>query len=223
MENETSSFRKLPTREAAEALQELLLQNGIEAYVSDDENEFERLYLGSLTKSFYEVQIAPADFPKANQVVAEAELDEVASVDKSYYLYDYPNQELLEVIEKYDEWSAFDVEVAKKILGERGTPMDENALSSMKYKRLDELAQPEKVGTGWLAAGYIAAFTGGILGLIFGYTIMKATKVLPDGNKVYTYTSKDRAHGKTIFYIGLIILPLALIGVMMRSYIINRN
>lgn len=218
MENELTSFRQFPTREAAAELQELLLQHGIEASLSGEENEFERLYFGSMTKSFYEVQIAASDFPKANQIVADAEKRAIEMIGKDYYLYEYSDKELWEIIEKYDEWSAFDFHLAQRILKERGHTVDATVIESMRYKRLDTLVQPEKVAPVWLAAAYIAAFMGGVLGVLFGYTIMTATKTLPDGNKVYTYTSKDRAHGKTIFYIGLIVLPISILTVIIRGF-----
>lgn len=220
--NELTSFRQFPSRTQAIQVKNLLIQNGIHASLSDDENGFEKIYFGSGTKHFHEVQIANRDFEKAEQILAAGIAEEVDSTDTDYYLFDYSDKELLEILEKYDEWSNFDYLLAQKILKQRGKEVDVKTLSSLKYKRLDILAQPESVGTSYLTVAYISAFSGGVLGIVFGYVIMNATKTLPDGNKVFSYTSKDRAHGKTVFYIGCIIASIAVIAGIMRGYIMSQ-
>lgn len=218
MEKEITAFRKFPVREAAEELQDLLSKSGIEASLSDPENGFKQLYLGSASQSFYEVQLLPKDFEKAEQILTEHEATEVALADRNYYLYDYSDDELLEIIHKYDEWSPFDFQLAQKILRDRGHTMDAATIASIKHQRLDTLAKPERVSDVWVLLAYISSLLGGILGVFFGYTIMTATKTLPDGNKVYTYTSTDRTHGKIIFYIGLVIAPVTLLSIIIKRY-----
>lgn len=63
---------------------------------------------------------------------------------------------------------------------------------------------------GWIIFGYINAALGGVIGLFLGWHIWKSTKTLPDGRSVYMFSQKDRAHGQIIFYVGLIVFPIAL-------------
>jgi hypothetical protein len=218
MEKELAAFRKFHTHEAAVELQDLLIRNGIEASVSDAENGFEKLYLGSGTPLLYEVQISPVHFKKAEEILTAAEAEEVEMTDRSYYLYDYSDEALFEIIEKYDEWSSFDFQLAQKILREHGHYISAATIAGMRHKRLDTLAKPERISDISIVLAYVSTALGGILGLFFGYIIMTATKTLPDGNKVYTYTSSDRAHGKVIFYIGLAIVPITLLSIIIKRY-----
>ncbi|WP_236262991.1 hypothetical protein [Aggregatimonas sangjinii] len=83
-------------------------------------------------------------------------------------------------------------------------------LNSLKKERIKQLAKPEENQKAWIFCGYVFAIFGGFLGLIIGYFLWTAEKTLPDGNKVYSYSEKDRKHGKTIFFISVIIFPTAL-------------
>ena len=56
---------------------------------------------------------------------------------------------------------------------------------------------------------FMASLLGGFLGIIIGWYIWKSTKTLPDGNKVLSYNANDRKHGRIIFYLGIIIFPIA--------------
>lgn len=215
---ESIVFRKFSSREAAEDLRLILESHGITATLSNEQNEYVHIQLGSLTKSDYEVQIKPGDIPKAEAALSANLNDDVARVTKDYYLYEYSNNELFEILEKFDEWSDFDYEIAQKILRERGKIVDKETLSSLKYKRLDTLAQPEEVGVYLLYLGYSTAILFGFFGIIFGYVIMTGTKVLPDGNRVFTYTAKGRAHGKTIFYLALIVSGITILSAIIRGY-----
>jgi len=82
---------------------------------------------------------------------------------------------------------------------------------AFRQKRLEDLAQPDKRQIPWIIAGYIFSLLGGFLGLIIGWSLWKMKKTLPNGEKVYAFMNIDRMHGKLIFLIGIIILPIAII------------
>lgn len=49
--------------------------------------------------------------------------------------------------------------------------------------------------TGWLAAAYVFAILGGLLGIIFGMQVARAKQKQPDGTKIYKYKKSHRTLG----------------------------
>lgn len=90
----------------------------------------------------------------------------INEIDKDYYLFEFTNEELYEILLKSDEWSAFDYTLTQKILSERGKPVDSGLLHSLKKERLKELAKPEDNQHSWIIGGYLFAILGVFLGLI---------------------------------------------------------
>lgn len=208
MENDYSIFRKFPSLEQANELKELLESHNIKSVLGDNVPPVDVTFSGSTLLHEYEVRIDQTDFEQAEKILeknAENILDEI---DPDYYLFDFTNEELYEILLKSDEWNSFDYTLAQKILSERGKPIDNDLLSSLKKERLNQLAQPEGNQKPWIIAGYFFSLMGGLLGLIIGYSLWTAKKTLPNGEKVYSYSTNDRKHGKYIFYLGLIVVPI---------------
>ena len=157
------------------------------------------------------VKIKPHDFEKANNLLAEDEAVDVDAIEKDYYLFDFTDEELVDLIHKADEWSAFDNVLARKILAERGKPISDEAISAIKAKRIEELKVVDKPQTFWIVFGYIVAFLGGVLGVFIGWHLWTFKKTLPDGERVYDYSESDRRHGKRIFYISVVVFAIAFI------------
>ena len=67
------------------------------------------------------------------------------------------------------------------------------------------LAKPEESQKSWIIAVYLFSFLGGGVGVIIGYSLWSSKKTLPNGERIYSYKSEDRKHGKNIFIIGLIV------------------
>lgn len=211
MENEYAIFRKFPSVEEAKEMEVLLSKHGIETIVADNIPPVDVTFSGSTLLNEYEIRIKQEDFKKAEDILQENAGDILDQIEKDYYLFDFADEELYEILLKSDEWSAFDYALAQKILEDRGKTIDKTLLSSLKNQRIADLAKPEGNQKSWIIGGYIFAFLGGLLGLIIGYSIWTSKKTLPNGEKVYSYSEKDRTQGKNIFYIGLLIFPLSII------------
>jgi hypothetical protein len=76
----------------------------------------------------------------------------------------------------------------------------------LKKERLHELARPDENNTAWIYIGYICAFLGGLLGIFIGWHLSTFKKTLPDGQKVYGYTTKHRSHGNRILMLGIVMM-----------------
>lgn len=201
----STSFRRFSTIAQAAELAALLRDHGIHAMVEDDTTYLDSTYLSG-RPIHYDVIIPDADFPKAYEVLQEEGELAVEEVAEDHYLYDFTDEELREVLFKSDEWNEVDLALAKRILADRGKPVNEDELETMKARRLAELAKPEKNRPGWIFLGYLFSLTmaAGFLGMVLGFLIVTLKKTLPSGERVYVYTKSDRRHGIFIVLLGIV-------------------
>jgi len=207
MEETYSVFRKYPTLKQAKELEDLLNQNNIATQFADNIAPVDSSFSGSTLQNEFEIKIQLNDFEKAEKILEKEAENLIEQVDRNHYLFDFTDDELYDILLKADEWNELDYKLAQKILSQRGKSVDSELLKALKRQRLETLAKPEENQKPWIIAGYVLAFLGGFLGIIIGYSLWTSKKSLPNGQKVYSYTEKDRAHGKIIFYLGLILLP----------------
>jgi hypothetical protein len=158
------------------------------------------------------------------------EAENIDGVEQDYYLFSFTDEELMEVVTKADEWSAFDVVLAKKILADRGKPISDDIIEKIEEQRIEELKTPEPPQTFWVTIGYVIAFTGIVLpfficviGLFIGWYLSSFKKTLPDGERVFGYTEKDRRNGKRIFYLSIIIFFLNIAVLILYNVYFNRD
>jgi len=207
MKDTYSVFRKYPTIFQAKELEDLLNQNNISTQLTDNIAPVDASFSGSTLLNEYEIKIQFEDFEKAELILEKEAENLIDQVDSNHYLFDFTDDELYDILLKADEWSEFDYKLAQKILTKRGKPIDNDLLKVLKNKRIEILAKPEGNQKPWIISGYILAILGGFLGIIIGYSLWSSKKSLPNGQVVFSYSEQDRAHGKIIFYTGVIILP----------------
>ncbi|WP_289663622.1 hypothetical protein [Flavobacterium panacagri] len=205
------AFRSFPTLTQAKELETLLKENNIGTILADNLPPVDITFSGNTLQNQYEVKIDASDFEKAELILEKETENLLETVDPDYYLLSFTNEELYEILLNSDEWNVFDYKLAQKLLTERGKTIDGDMLASLKKERLKILAKPEENQKPWIIAGYIFSLLGGGIGIVIGYSLWKSKKTLPNGERVYSYSEEDRKHGKTIFYISLIVFPLSFI------------
>jgi hypothetical protein len=204
MNAEFITYQRFTEIAFADMLVMLLEENDIPFEMEEQGPSFNPSFSFREDMTSYAVKVRSEDFERVNQLLAQAEEAAEPVTGDDYYLYDFTNDELMEVLKQADEWSAFDVSLARKILADRGKPVSDDEFEKIRNKRLDDLKQPETSKQIWITIGYISAFLGGVLGIFIGWVIFKHKKTLPNGERVYSYSESDRKHGKIIFYVGLI-------------------
>ncbi|HWD90244.1 MAG TPA: hypothetical protein VG367_19080 [Mucilaginibacter sp.] len=212
------NYQKFNDIALANELIDVLEKHGIPYQTEEQTSGFDASLVMSNAPVDYAVKIKSEDFEKVNQIVRENEAAHIDETDKDYYLFTFTDAELKEVIIKADEWSAFDVVLARKILTERGIDISDRELEEIHEKRIEDLKTPEKSSALWIVIGYICALGGGILGIFIGWYLATGKKTLPDGEKVYTYSNKDRVHGRIIFYLSI---PFLILAILYRLRIIT--
>lgn len=210
------TFKKFNDAALAFALTNLFEENGIEYYTEEVSLSFDPSFARNRELAIeYQVKISPDDFTRATALLNKSEAEDIKQVSKDYYLFTFTNEELMEILEKADEWSSFDHQLARKLLAERGVDISDDTLAGINQKREAELRVPEPPQSGWIIVGYICALAGGILGLFIGWHLTSHKKTLPDGEQVYEYKENDRKHGRNILYLSIIAFVVSVVYKLM--------
>ncbi len=203
------TFQRFNDKVAAMALAETFRENGIECGLEDVSENFDVSFANNEINKDFRVKLKPVDFERADTLLLQLAEKDLADIDPGYYIFDFSSEELKEIIEKQDEWSSLDFLLAKKILKERGVEVNVNEIQTLKAKRIEALAKPEKSPQLLIIAGYILAVIGGLIAIIIGAYLRTHKKTLPNGERVFGYAASDRAHGERILIIGFLALILS--------------
>lgn len=224
MEPELIIYQKFYDLALANALAGLLEAQDVNYSLEEEAQSFNPTFSYVNTKE-YVVKVRAKDFELVNELLRQNANEDIGDVDNDYYLLTFSDAELMEVVTKADEWSAFDVQLARKLLAERGNALSDEKFSDIKRQRVKELKTPESSQLTWIVMGYIIAVGGiimpffiCIIGLFIGWHLSSYKKTLPDGEQVYAYNETDRKHGKRIFFIGAAIFLLGLVTFILSAY-----
>jgi hypothetical protein len=210
--NEFALFMKFNNLIDANELANDFANNEIECQIIDNSTAFDITFsANSALQKEFQLMVKQSDFEKANNLLNDKAEQLLMEVNKDHYLFEFTNEELYEILLKPDEWNAFDYKLAQTILRDRGQDINDVLLKSLKQVRLSDLSKPETGQRPWIIAGYVFSLFGGLLGLVIGWCLWNLKKTLPNGDKIYVYSERDRKHGKRIFIIGLIIVPIVIL------------
>jgi hypothetical protein len=152
----------------------------------------------------FEIKINESDLKKSEEIVFTDSEDLIKGLQSDYYLFSFEDEELIEIIEKKDEWNVLDYRLSIQLLKSRGIHFSEEDLHKRAENRINQLKKTEKGQKPWIIAGYVFAFFGGFLGFIIGYFLWKQKKSLPNGERVFEYDVKDREHGVKILILSIL-------------------
>ncbi len=200
------SFRSTLSKEEALAIANRLSEQGIQTKTTEDIHDLGASVQGDTLRSKYEVFIHPDDFLKAEAEMkrwAEADLEHI---DPEYYLFEYSNAELNDLLMESYNWSKLDVLLAKKILRDRGETVNEELLQAMIEERISEMREPTKANSMRLLLAYVFSIVGGFIGIIAGHHYWKQKRKLPNGEIVSEYDPSTQNQGQIIFWIGIFMM-----------------
>jgi len=160
------------------------------------------------------VKLHQTDFETAHNIVPNENVSDEISAD--HYLYDFTDEELIDVLVKPHEWGEIDRLFAPKILIQRGYDLSKLDIEQKKETHIQSLAQPQKESTLLLILGYLTAIGGGIFGLMIGWGLDNAKTTLPNGKQIYTYTEKSRKHGTRIYKLSVIMITAYILMFIIR-------
>lgn len=210
MEPEFITYKKFNDVALANDLAELLEANNVKYFLDEEAPNFNPAFSYAEGKE-YVVKIIPEDFEQVNELLKQDADESIGEVESDYYLLSFTSQELMDVITKADEWNPFDVQLARKLLAERGNAISDDEIEEIEEKRIEELKTTEPSQWWWIVWGYAFASGGGVLGFFIGWHIWTHKKTLPNGEMVYSYSENDRQQGKYIFYLSFVGLTVVFV------------
>ena len=216
------TFEKFSDPELAAAVAEHLQNNGIDYSIENEGPLLDATIIGNDLGPTTHLKIAGEDFTRAHAILEDYYQSQLKNIDPDYYLFSFTNAELMEIMQRPDEWGHLDYALAKRLLAQRGQEITPIKADQMRQERLTELAKPEKTHSYQIVFGYAGAligFLGGATGasfglwsafaaLVLGYILSFLKKTLPNGEKVYIYSSPERKHGKVIMVLAIIAIPV---------------
>jgi hypothetical protein len=206
MSNELICYHKFRNDEEAAIFVDVLQENKIEFRIINTNPVIDPVLAGSYYEPALEIHIPPQQFERADELMIRSLQIDIEQVDKDYYLLSFSDKELIEVLQKSDEWSKYDYALAVQLLKKRNVNISDDELKQLKKKRVEVLAEPEKEGSYKVSIGYFFSLLGGFAGILIGYILWQSKKILPNGERVFVYDQKARDHGKKIFFIGIVVL-----------------
>lgn len=214
-----ATYAKFYAPEEAETLISLLKQNEIPYAMEHEVNQLDRVYIGESPDPMFALRIPANKFPDANGVLARQARIDMGQPGFAHQMQSYSPEELKEILENPEGWSAYDLEVAKSLFGDR-EPLAEPVKA--------ETYEPATVKRQWIIAGYLLCLTGiihiaffyfALGGFFAGISILQAKKTLKDGTTVHQYAEADRSHGRRMMFLSILFLVLGfVIFIYSRSY-----
>lgn len=198
------SYQRFASVEVAQPLLQLLHEHGILYETVFDQPRIDPSFAFNPTSTYFVVQLRPEDFERAHALELAASDELTANASTDHYLFNFTDDELLDILLKPDEWNSFDVALARRILRQRSHDVSPALTERLRQQRLQDLARPEPRQKAWVISGYATALLGGIVALFIGWHLYSHKKQLPDGRQVYGFLPQDRAHGLRILVLGVL-------------------
>lgn len=202
MSTELSTYRKFIYEDDALELIKILKENHITYELANNSSQLDSSFGGDINTKQFELKIPKEDFEQVEKLEEELVKADVENVDEDYHLFDYSDEELVEIVMKKEEWNKFDYLLAQKILKQRGKEINPDLLKVINKQRIKSLSTQEESPTWLLVIGYVCAFLGGLFGIFIGAYLMYYKKALPNGDRMYGFSRQDRSHGQNILIIS---------------------
>lgn len=205
MNSDFVSYRKFTNVDAAKEVMELLTENDIECHLQDNTHAYVKIVGYNQIDIGISLNIQGSNFEKADKILETYYDKDIDQTDKSYYLFDFSDDELKEIVENPYDWGQFDQQLAKKILKEKGIDYSDTYIQNIKNEKTIELSQVKKVPVIKLIAGYIFSILLPPIGLLIAVTIIYNRNLLPNGERFYVHPASDRMQGKIMAVISILL------------------
>ena len=94
-------------------MMEVLNENDIPVSLSDSIPSVDLAFSSNGVGGQFSVNIRSVDFEKAEQVLETHYGANINDLEEDYYLLEFSNEELHDILDKYDEWSTHDYAIAR--------------------------------------------------------------------------------------------------------------
>ncbi len=204
MEDNFATYRKFIFKDDVLDLIKILKEYKIDFVLSDNSSRLDSTFGNDDNTKQFALKIKRANFKKVEELEEDLISKSLENVNKDYYLFEFSDDELIEIVLKSEEWNKFDYLLAQKILKERGKEVNIDLIKAINKRRIDDL-KTEEASPKWLIyIGYISSVLGGLIGIFIGLYLINYKKTLPNGETIYGFGTEDRKSGKNIFICSII-------------------
>ena len=211
MPNHYLTYLRFTDKPLAEEISDLLFKNDIDFRIEDTKAPFDPSFSFTSYDAEIELKLRQSDFAKADDILNSYYQQMLDELPVDYYLYNFSDAELQEIISKRDEWGNLDYVLARKLLEARGTPVTSDQEREITKTRLSELKKPDRLSNYWIIIGYILSLIGSLIGFFMGLTILLFKKTLPNGELIFAYDKFSREHALTITLISAFLLLMRVV------------
>lgn len=206
-------FKRFRNPQEAETTLQVLQNNNV-LYECDSftDDRYFQIEMGAGSAKGFFVKILPSSFEKARNLLRKEAQNAIANVPKDYYLYNFSAKEWVEIVQKPDDWSELDYELAKYLLAEEGIEISTAQEKEILQQRDNERTKPISASWQMIIMGFLLLPL--LYGAVIGWEIASSEKVLSNGQRIYVYNEKSRVIGKVLVAAPLIILLI----VVLRQY-----
>lgn len=196
-------YRTFYDQEEANRFAQKFLERNVPARVALNSTAFDLTFAGNMPRNEYQLLIDGHDRARAWAMELKEAEGLAAAVDSDHYLFEFQDDELMNVLEEGEAWSALDSLLAQRILKERGIEVTLEELFRRNAARHEVMNAPEQAGRTLIAAGYAFSLLGAVLGLAIGLYLRHSTKTLTNGERAPHYRASDQIHAKRMVALAL--------------------
>lgn len=207
-ENKKITYRHFTTREEADDLAGFIKEQGLDCEVVDNKIHFDVSFSNNPLLNTYLVTLHSSDFEKANVLLQQFYDNAIEDLPEEHYLFQFSDDELMGILKSPHEWNSFDYVMARKILESKGVSIDDSQIKTYQQEKIEELSKPAESEHWMVYAGYAFSllnfyptqlfFWVAALSAIIGVVLIFHKNTLPNGNRIFAYSGKQRIHGYVI-------------------------
>ncbi|TXF79600.1 hypothetical protein [Chryseobacterium sp.] len=191
-------YRIFDARQELDAVENLLKQNEVKYFIQESNEIVDKKYL---------LQLKPEDFDRVDRLREGLVEIDFESLPADYYLLEYSDDELLDIIGNRSDWSEFDYVLAKTLLTNRKVEFSEMNDSRREIINSDfsenDTSGLELLGNNLLLSYMFACIVGPYF-MIRYFVVITAKERIEDGSMVYKYDKNIRKHALLICIIGFV-------------------
>ena len=207
-------FETTPRKEEADYYCTVLQHNNIDFLLDDLQSNFNAITGQSVVDTHYIIRIQQKDFFTANESIHQQLMDDV-QLDDDYYLQQFSDNSLIELLIEKEKWSRYDVAAAATVLEQRGVEYKKE----VDFKRKSGAApyHSKHIEHWALMLSYLMLAILPIYSLVAGFLYRNAKDTDRNGYTHFAYDEPTRKHGANLMIFGILILAGSMI-VLLKKY-----
>jgi hypothetical protein len=198
------NFQKFYDKEIAADIALQLEANDIPVELEDEDGFFDISFSNNQMLKSVWLKVKSSDMIRAENTLHAYYKKKLDLVPGDYYLFDFTDAQLEEIVETPDEWGYLDYPLALQILKNRGMPVSNEKIKTISEQRIHIASNPKDSPSSYIFLGYLVSIVFWPGGLIAGGIMAFMKKTVFNGDRRYAYSARDRKHGERIVLISIL-------------------